>query len=93
MFRRRNVCCAHRPEGWLPHRLSDCCGDNMDMAAVKLLSLVVLIECWRASGQGQVNYPVVAKCAHHASTWYLIQINCRAERGLVDIFSIAKKVL
>lgn len=65
----------------------------MDMAAVKLLSLVVLIECWRASGQGQVNYPVVAKCAHHASTWYLIQINCRAERGLVDIFSIAQKVL
>lgn len=26
----------------------------MDMAAVKLFSLVVLMGCWQASGQGQV---------------------------------------
>ena len=82
MFRRRNVCCAHRPEGWLPHGLSDCCGDNMDTAAVKLLSLVVLIECWRASGRGQVkeiNYPAVAKMCTSCIN-LVIQINCR-ERG------------
>ena len=40
--------------GCLRDGLRDCCGANMDTAAIKLLSLVVLIECWQVNGQGQV---------------------------------------